>query len=121
MHPLQCPRCKQPAFGALEKLHLGPRTFKLCRSCGQELSVAWVPYILVSLISGLLPLVGPLFAISFLGGSLLVASLSILAFALLPALWLHYRLVPLVLRSPRQAVSRSLQPKTNSERGTPAS
>ena len=97
MQPLQCPLCKQQAMSALAKLHIGPLKFKPCRSCGQSLSVPWLPYVLVAFTSSLLPLVGLLLAIS-IANSMLIAMFG-LVLAALPALWLHYRLVPLVAKS----------------------
>jgi hypothetical protein len=84
-------------MSASAKLNLGPLKFKPCRSCGQSLSVPWLPYVLVAFTSSLLPFVGLLLAIS-VANSMLIAMLG-LVFAAIPALWLHYRLVPLVGQS----------------------
>jgi hypothetical protein len=97
MHPLECPVCKQQAMSASAKLNIGPLKFKPCRSCGQSLSVPWRSYVLVGLTSSLLPFVGLLLAIS-VTSSMLIAMFG-LVLAAIPALWLHYRLVPLVARS----------------------
>lgn len=97
MQPLQCPLCKQRAMNALTKLSIGPLKFKPCSSCGQRLSVPWLPYLLVAFTSSLLPFVGLLLAISVVS-SMLIAMFA-LVLAAVPALWLHYRLVPLVAKS----------------------
>ena len=109
MRPLQCPSCGQSAMSAVAKLGVGPLRSKPCRSCGQNLSVAWLPYMLVSIASSLLPFVGVLLVIAIAGGSLVAALVGVIAFSS-PALWLHYRLVPLVVRnlpSPEKNLSQS--------------
>jgi len=98
VRPLQCPSCNQSAMSAVAKLGVGPLRSKPCQSCGQNLSVAWLPYMLVSLASSLFPFVAVLLAIVTASGSLVAALVGVIVFSL-PALWLHYRLVPLVARS----------------------
>jgi uncharacterized membrane protein YtjA (UPF0391 family) len=85
-------------MSALVKLSIGPMRSKPCQACGQSLSVSWGPYLLVALISGLLPFVGLLLA-SSIASSMLFIIFGMVG-AALPALWLHYRFVPLVARSP---------------------
>jgi len=97
MKPLQCPRCGQSAMSAAVKLRLAPGRTRPCRSCGGALGVAWLPYLLVAVVSQLFPFVGLLLAIALAANSLVAALLSVVAFSLV-GLWLHGWLVPLVAR-----------------------
>jgi hypothetical protein len=85
-------------MNALAKLGIGPLHTKACRSCGQHVGVPWLPYVLVALAASLLPILVVISAISLgVVGSVAVALLWVLLSAA-PALWLHYRCVPLVAR-----------------------
>lgn len=79
------------------KLRLAPGRTRPCRSCGLALGVGWLPYLLVAVVSSLLPFVGLMLALAVAGSSIVAALVSVVALSL-PTLWLHGWWVPLVAR-----------------------
>jgi hypothetical protein len=92
-------------MSALAKLSVGPLRSKPCRSCGRNLSVSRLPYTLIGLVSTLLPFVGVVLGASFAGGSVSAVLLCV-AVSAIPALWLHYRYVPFIVRGSSDSVRR---------------
>ena len=102
----KCPKCNSTVTTLWRKMKLGPMRKINCPSCGCKISVAWVPYIFVSLVSQLALFFGGLAGIFLLNGYSMPLERVIWVFPLLFLLgclvvlpiiiYAHYYFVPMV-------------------------
>jgi ribosomal protein S27E len=91
MDDLECPNCHQKTIPLWRKMFLGPATSVKCAKCGARVSV---PY---SAMLAVIPFLIAIVAAQFVGSIVLAGAL--LVVAVLVMCWIHYKFVPLIVKT----------------------
>lgn len=102
MRHARCPHCRKPSLTCWQKLGTGPARGIPCPACGKAISVAWLPFLMLSVLSAFaapLSIVLPFTVFeSIRFGWTLPAVLASATLIHLPLAWAYCRFVPLVAR-----------------------